>query len=173
MSARLAALATVDGLLLVPASALAEEASLGARPLPVLLLLGALSLLPFVLVMVTSFVRIAVVLSILRSALGTPQIPPTMVITGLAVVLTLYVMAPTGARVLHAVKPALSSGAGKGLFSPAGADALIDAGGGGPPPGGGARPPPPRPPAPPPGPPQPPPPAAARPPRPPRVPPPP
>jgi type III secretion protein R len=73
--------------------------SLADRPLTLLLLLAALSLLPFVLLMITSFVRIAVVLSILRTALGTPQIPPTMVITGLAVILTLYVMAPTGSKV--------------------------------------------------------------------------
>jgi type III secretion protein R len=104
------------------------DVSLGARPVPLLLLLGALSLVPFVLVMITSFVRIAVVLSILRSALGTPQVPPTMVITGLAVVLTMYVMAPTGGKVLEAVRPALASGAGQGLFSSAGADALFDAG---------------------------------------------
>ena len=122
------ALAAALGALLAPAAALAADVSLGSRPVPLLLLLGALSLLPFVLVMITSFVRIAVVLSILRSALGTPQVPPTMVITGLAVVLTLYVMAPTGGKVLEAVRPALSSGAGQGLFSSAGADALFDAG---------------------------------------------
>ena len=41
-------------------------------------------------VMVTSFVKIAVVLSILRSAVGTPQIPPAIVINGLALILTAY-----------------------------------------------------------------------------------
>ena len=127
MTARRLALLTPLALLLIPQSALAEEVSLGSRPVPVLLLLAALSVLPFVLVMITSFVRIAVVLSILRSALGTPQVPPTMVITGLAVVLSIYVMAPTGGKVLEAVRPALSSGAGQGLFSSAGADALFDA----------------------------------------------
>jgi len=104
------------------------ELSLGSRPLSVLLLLGALSLLPFVLVMVTSFARIAVVLSILRSALGTPQLPPTMVLTGLALILTVYVMAPTGARVVEAVRPAMETGKGQGLLSPAAADAIYDAG---------------------------------------------
>jgi len=115
--------------LLAPGLALAAgaEPSFGSRPLSVLLLLGALSLLPFLLVMITSFVRIAVVLSILRSALGTPQIPPTLVITGLAVVLSLYVMAPTGARVAEAVRPVLGAGAGQGLLSSAGADALYAA----------------------------------------------
>jgi type III secretion protein R len=57
--------------------------------------------------MVTCFVRISVVLSILRSAIGAPQVPPTPVLTGLALVLTLAVMAPTGERMLAAVGPAL------------------------------------------------------------------
>lgn len=113
--------------LLLPASAHAEELSLGSRPLSVLLLLGALSLLPFALVMVTSFARISVVLSILRSALGTPQLPPTMVITGLSLILTVYVMAPTGAKVYEAVKPVLATGQGQGLVSPAAADAIYGA----------------------------------------------
>jgi type III secretion protein R len=106
----------------------AQDVSLGSQPLSMLLLLAALSLLPFVLVMVTSFARIAVVLSILRSAIGTPQVPPTMVITGLAVILTVYVMAPTGAKVIEAVRPVAGAGAGQGLLSPASADALYQAG---------------------------------------------
>jgi type III secretion protein R len=114
-------------LAVAPAVARAAEPSLAARPLSTLLLLGALSLLPFVLVMVTSFVRIAVVLSILRSALGTPQLPPTTVITGLAVILTIYVMAPTGSRVYEAVKPVIDVGAGQSLVSAGSADALYRA----------------------------------------------
>lgn len=73
-----------------------------------LALVALLSLAPFALVMLTSFVKIAVVLHILRSALGSPTLPPTMVITGLAAVLSLVVMAPTGARVAQAVRPVLS-----------------------------------------------------------------
>src|SRR5687767_16012091 len=79
--------------------------------------MAALSLIPFVLLLVTSFVRIAVVLSILKSALGTPQIPPTQVVTGLALLLTLYVMAPTGERMYKAVEPVLGRGAGADLVS--------------------------------------------------------
>ena len=67
-----------------------------SSPVTMVLLLAGLSLLPFVLVMTTSFVKFSVVLSILRNAIGTPQIPPTVVVTGLSVVLTAYVMAPTG-----------------------------------------------------------------------------
>jgi type III secretion protein R len=76
--------------------------SVAARPLVLVGALGALSLLPFVIIMVTSFVKISVVLSIVRSALGTQQMPPTQVITGLATVLTVYIMAPVGIQIYHA-----------------------------------------------------------------------
>jgi type III secretion protein R len=76
--------------------------SFASRPLILILALAALSLVPFVLMMVTSFVKISVVLSIVRSALGTQQIPPTQVITGLAVILTVYIMAPVGQEMYKA-----------------------------------------------------------------------
>lgn len=72
------------------------------RPLVLLIALAALALVPFVLLMVTSFVKISVVLSIVRSALGTQQIPPTQVITGLAIILTVYIMAPVGQAMYRA-----------------------------------------------------------------------
>ncbi|MEW5853702.1 MAG: type III secretion system export apparatus subunit SctR [Myxococcota bacterium] len=72
------------------------------RPLVLMTALAALSLLPFVIIMVTSFVKIAVVLSIIRQALGTQQIPPTPVITGLAIILTVYVMHPVGLQMKRA-----------------------------------------------------------------------
>ena len=62
-------------------------------------MLVAASLVPFALVMMTSFVKMAVVLSIVRSALGAQQVPPGSVITGLALVLSLAVMAPVAAQV--------------------------------------------------------------------------
>ena len=67
----------------------ARHAGLASRPLVLILAMAALSLIPFALLMVTSFVRISVVLSILRSAIGTPSVPPTQVLTGLALVLTI------------------------------------------------------------------------------------
>jgi type III secretion protein R len=79
----------------------------GVGPVSLMLVMAALSLLPFALLMVTCFVRISVVLSILRSAIGAPQVPPTPVLTGLALVLTLAVMAPTGEKMIAAVAPAL------------------------------------------------------------------
>jgi flagellar biosynthetic protein FliP len=53
-----------------------------------------LTLLPSMLVMMTSFVRIIIVLSLLRQALGTGQTPPNMVLVGLALFLTLFIMSP-------------------------------------------------------------------------------
>lgn len=76
--------------------------SVAARPLVLVGALGALSLLPFVIIMVTSFVKISVVLSIVRSALGTQQTPPTQVITGLATILTVYIMTPVGLEIYRA-----------------------------------------------------------------------
>ncbi len=62
--------------------------------LQILLLITVLSLAPAILVMVTSFTRIIVVLSLLRTAIGVPQLPPNQVMIGLALFLTVFVMAP-------------------------------------------------------------------------------
>ena len=78
--------------------------SFASRPLILILALATLSLVPFVLMMVTSFVKISVVLSIVRSAMGTQQIPPTQVITGLAIILTVYIMAPVGTDMYRAAE---------------------------------------------------------------------
>ena len=99
------------------ASAHAHDTGMASHPLVLILAMAALSLIPFALLMVTSFVRISVVLSILRSAIGTPSVPPTQVLTGLALVLTLAVMAPTGERMYGAVAPVLGMAAGADLAS--------------------------------------------------------
>ncbi|HTH44905.1 MAG TPA: flagellar type III secretion system pore protein FliP [Oxalicibacterium sp.] len=62
--------------------------------LQTLLLLTALSFLPAVLLMMTSFTRIIIVLSLLRQALGTQSAPPNQVLIGLALFLTMFVMSP-------------------------------------------------------------------------------
>ena len=64
-------------------------------PLDVLAALTLLSVAPFVLVLSTSFVRIVVVLSLVRSAIGAAMLPPNAVLTGLALVLTCVIMTPT------------------------------------------------------------------------------
>ena len=66
-----------------------------ARVIQIIALITVLSLAPSILVMVTSFVRIMVVLSFLRTALGTQQTPPNQVLVSLALFLTLFVMMPT------------------------------------------------------------------------------
>ena len=63
-------------------------------PVQTLLLMTALSFLPAVLLMMTSFTRIIIVLSLLRQALGTQGAPPNQVLVGLALFLTLFVMGP-------------------------------------------------------------------------------
>ncbi len=60
----------------------------------ILLLVTVLSMAPAILVMVTSFTRIIVVLSLVRNAIGIPQLPPNQVLIGLALFLTAFVMAP-------------------------------------------------------------------------------
>jgi flagellar biosynthetic protein FliP len=75
-------------------------------PLDVLAALTLLTIAPFVLVLSTSFVRIVVVLGIVRSALGAPTLPPNTVLTGLALVLTCVIMTPTfGAIERDAIQP--------------------------------------------------------------------
>lgn len=66
-----------------------------ALSLQILLLLTILTLAPAILVMVTSFTRIVVVLSFVRSAMATQQMPPNQVLIGLALFLTFFTMAPT------------------------------------------------------------------------------
>jgi flagellar biosynthetic protein FliP len=65
----------------------------------IIILLTVLSLAPAILVMMTSFTRIVIVLSLLRQALGTQQLPPNQVLVGLALFMTFIVMGPTWQRV--------------------------------------------------------------------------
>ncbi len=64
-------------------------------PVQVALLLGLTTLLPAALMTLTSFTRVIVVLSFARQGLGTQQVPPNIVLTGLALFLTLFIMQPT------------------------------------------------------------------------------
>ena len=62
-----------------------------------------LSLAPFAAVMITSFTKIVVVLSLVRNSLGLQQVPPNLVLNGLAIILTFYVMYPTSLLVIDRV----------------------------------------------------------------------
>lgn len=76
--------------------------------LQLLALMTSLTLLPSALLMMTAFVRIIIVLSILRQALGTGQTPPNVVLTGLALFLTLFVMSPVFEQIhANAIAPYL------------------------------------------------------------------
>jgi flagellar biosynthetic protein FliP len=68
-------------------------------PVQTLLLMTALTFIPAALLMMTSFTRIIIVLSLLRQALGTQTAPPNQVMVGLALFLTLFVMGPTFDRI--------------------------------------------------------------------------
>ena len=74
-----------------------DESAEPGRPtvvLQIFLLMTVLSLAPAILIMLTSFTRIVIVLSLLRRALGTMQMPPNQVMIGLALFLTLFIMSP-------------------------------------------------------------------------------
>ena len=101
----LAALAALASLFLLPGEALAQALTfdLGAetagtatgRIIQLIALITILSLAPSILVMMTSFTRIVVVLSFLRTAMGLQQTPPNSVVVSLALFLTAFVMMPT------------------------------------------------------------------------------
>jgi flagellar biosynthesis protein FliP len=75
-----------------------------------LIILTILTLLPSIIIMTTSFIRIIIVFSFLRSALGTQQSPPNQVIIGLAIFLTIFIMAPTFNTInANAIKPYLEN----------------------------------------------------------------
>ena len=77
--------------------------------LQILFLLTILTLAPSILIMTTSFARIIIVLSFLRQAMGTQQTPPTQVLIGLGLFLTLFVMGPTWSEInQNALQPYLN-----------------------------------------------------------------
>lgn len=69
-------------------------------PVNIILLGALLGLVPFFLTLVTAYIKVIVVTYLIRNALGVQQVPPTMVLTGLAMILSLFVMAPVGLKTL-------------------------------------------------------------------------
>lgn len=94
------------------------------NPVVMVIVLSALTLAPFVLVMLTSFVKISVVLSIVRNALGTQSVPPNQVITGLAFVLSFFIMAPVAKQMYDAAGSVSDT---RDMFSEASVKSLFDA----------------------------------------------
>ena len=111
-------------MLLLPQMAHAQAGVQVSNPVVMVIVLGALSLAPFILIMLTSFVKISVVLSILRNALGTQQVPPNQIITGLAFVLTIFIMVPV-ARQMYSAAGTISNT--HDIFSEASIKSLFDA----------------------------------------------
>jgi flagellar biosynthetic protein FliP len=81
-----------------------------STPVKLVVIFTGLAILPSLLVMMTSFTRIAIVLSFIRRALTTQSIPPTIAMMGLALFLTLYTMAPTFTKAnVNAIQPYLAN----------------------------------------------------------------
>jgi len=78
--------------------------------LQILFLLTVLSLAPSLMIMTTSYLRIIIVFHFLKTALGTPQMPPSQLVAGIALFMTFFIMAPTWSKVNdQALKPLMNS----------------------------------------------------------------
>ena len=77
---------------------------MNVSPINLLLVLFMVTLVPFAVLMVTSYTKLAVVFSLLRSALGIQQVPPNMVLYGISLILTIYIMSPVGYAMFDLVK---------------------------------------------------------------------
>ena len=100
----------------------------GSNAVQLLLLIGGISLVPALLFTVTGFTRILIVLGFIRSGLGTPTAPPNQVLVGIALFLTLFVMAPTFTKIKDDAFDPLPEGTdhpGAGAQARRGADARV------------------------------------------------
>jgi flagellar biosynthetic protein FliP len=75
--------------------------------LQLIILMGSLSLIPFIIVGMTSFLRYIIVLSILKTALGTQQVPPAIVLVGMALIMTFYTMGPVFGDMYNRAAPVI------------------------------------------------------------------
>lgn len=78
-------------------------------PITLAIVLALMALLPTLVVVTTSFLKISVVIMLIRNALGVQQIPPNLAVYGLSLILTAYIMAPIGNRMYEAVAAQPSS----------------------------------------------------------------
>jgi type III secretion protein R len=78
------------------------------RPIALVVVLAIVSLVPFLFMGVTAFVKISTVLQIVRSAIGAQQVPSNTVVMALATALTLIAMAPVGSRIIDRATPLVS-----------------------------------------------------------------
>lgn len=94
---------------LTPLFLQAAEASPNPSMVTKLAVLAGLSLLPFAVMLLTSFMKIVVVLSLFRGALGVQQTPPNQVLNGIALLITIYVMFPTGLAMYKAAEGVITT----------------------------------------------------------------
>lgn len=79
-------------------------------PVSLAILFLALSIVPFVAIVLTSYAKIVIVLGLLRNALGVQQVPPNTVLNGIALIVSVYIMAPVGFEALDGFKARPQSG---------------------------------------------------------------
>lgn len=85
-------------------------------PIALLLAFGLLATVPLLVSVTTCFLKVAVVMNLIRNALGVQQVPPNIVLYGLALILTVYVMAPVGDRIYqHVVEQPAATRSVEGL----------------------------------------------------------
>jgi type III secretion protein R len=85
------------------------------EPLTLVALIVAFGVAPFVALMITSYTKLVIVFGLLRTALGLQQTPPNMVLNGIAIILTIYIMAPVGMEVSDALRGRNLGAKGEGL----------------------------------------------------------
>lgn len=105
-----------------------QQGEVGKPPMLIteLAVLAGLSLLPFAVMLLTSYVKIVVVLSLLRNALGVQQSPPNQVLNGIALLMTIYVMFPTGLAMYNSASRVIQTNPPKELFTGEAATYMLD-----------------------------------------------
>ncbi len=93
-------------------------------PATLIVLIVAFGVAPFVALMMTSYTKLVIVFGLLRTALGLQQTPPNMVLNGLAIILTIYIMAPVGMEAADALRGRTFGVQGEGIRDVA---AVLDA----------------------------------------------
>jgi type III secretion protein R len=94
-----------------------SDGSLNPSMVTKIAVLAGLSLLPFAIMLLTSFMKIVVVLSLLRNALGVQNTPPSQVLNGIALLVTIYVMFPTGLLMYKAAEGVIKTQAPQDVIS--------------------------------------------------------
>ena len=103
-----------------------DEAVLNPSMVTKLAVLAGLSLLPFAVMLLTSYMKIIVVLSLLRNALGVQNTPPNQVLNGIALLITIYVMFPTGLAMYSAAQQTIQTNPPSAILSGESAVYLIN-----------------------------------------------